>query len=147
MLSWSCDPSNPVGSEYIIMEKAKGTALGDVWYRLPGSSKHKFIRQVVDLEAKLVSVPFPAHGCIYYAQDLPTAYSKSQLLLCGDGLKKFCIGPAVDPVLWSDGRAEMGLCWGPCEFLIFPNFIMALLTFVVVYDRASACRLCDKYWY
>ncbi|OJJ46851.1 hypothetical protein ASPZODRAFT_1837809 [Penicilliopsis zonata CBS 506.65] len=30
VLSWSCDSSNPVGSEYIVMEKAKGTALGDV---------------------------------------------------------------------------------------------------------------------
>ncbi|GIK05573.1 hypothetical protein Aspvir_009686 [Aspergillus viridinutans] len=113
VLSWSCDPSNPVGSEYIIMEKAKGTPLGDVWYQLPSPSKHKYIRQVVELEAKIVSVPFPGHGCIYYAQDLPTAYSKSQLSLGGDDSKKFCIGPVVDPVFWSDGRAEMGLCWGP----------------------------------
>jgi hypothetical protein len=41
------------------MEKAKGTALGDVWYQLPSSSKHKYIRQVVELEAKLVLVALP----------------------------------------------------------------------------------------
>ncbi|KAE8352381.1 kinase-like domain-containing protein [Aspergillus coremiiformis] len=113
VLSWSCDPLNPVGSEYIIMEKAKGTALGDIWYRLSSPSKHKFIRQVVELEATLASVPFPEHGCLYYTQDLPTNYFKNQLSLCGDGLKKFCIGPVVDPIFWSDGRAEMERCQGP----------------------------------
>lgn len=44
------------------MEKAKGTALGDVWYQLPTPSKHKFIRQVVELGARLASVPFTAHA-------------------------------------------------------------------------------------
>ncbi|KAF7629443.1 hypothetical protein AFLA_013158 [Aspergillus flavus NRRL3357] len=117
VLGWSSNSSNPVRSEYIIMEKAKGTALGDVWYQLPTPSKHKFIRQVVELEAKLATVPFTAHGCIYYAEDVPRECSKNQLPLYGDDLKKFCVGPVVDPILWSDERVEMGLNRGPWHHL------------------------------
>lgn len=132
-----------MGSEYIIMEKAKGTALGDVWYRLPSSSKHKIIGQVVELEAKLASLSFPGHGCIYYTQDLPTRYSKDQLSLYGDDMKKFCIGPVVDPIFWSDGRAEMELYQGPCKLLV--SQIHHISPDSCVYDRASGLRLCDKY--
>ncbi|QKX63676.1 uncharacterized protein TRUGW13939_10847 [Talaromyces rugulosus] len=114
VFTWNCDPSNPVGSEYIIMEKAKGTALGDVWYRLPNPSKHKFIKHLVELEAKLAAMPFPGHGCIYYKQDLQTPYPKYQISFGEDESVKFCIGPVVDPVFWSDGRAEMTLDRGPC---------------------------------
>ncbi|KAE8422868.1 kinase-like domain-containing protein [Aspergillus pseudocaelatus] len=83
VLRWSSDSSNPVGSEYIIMEKAKGIPLGDTWYQLSTISKHKFIKQVVELEIKLAA--------------------------------KFCIGPVVDPILWSDERAELGLNRGSCK--------------------------------
>ncbi|GES58153.1 phosphotransferase family protein [Aspergillus terreus] len=113
VLSWNCDPSNPVGSEYIIMEKAKGTALGDIWYRLSKPSKHKFIEQVVEIEAILASVSFPKHGCIYYSKDLPNAYSRDSVSLDTDKLEGFCIGPVVDPVFWSDGRDKMDLYRGP----------------------------------
>ncbi|RAL17488.1 uncharacterized protein BO97DRAFT_439377 [Aspergillus homomorphus CBS 101889] len=113
VLSWSCNPVNPVGSEYIIMEKARGTALGDVWYRLPSPSKHKIIQQVVALETKLVSTSFPAHGCIYYPQDLPSKHSKYLIPLDGDSPRRFRVGPVVDPVFWLDGRAGMELSRGP----------------------------------
>ncbi|PGH14540.1 hypothetical protein AJ80_05860 [Polytolypa hystricis UAMH7299] len=90
VLSWSCGSSNPVESEYIIMEKAKGTALGDTWYRPPSPSKHRFIEQVAEMEEKLTAAPFPEHGCIYYTQDLPMDYRiKDQPSLPGDHLKKF----------------------------------------------------------
>ncbi|EAW07044.1 uncharacterized protein ACLA_087500 [Aspergillus clavatus NRRL 1] len=113
VLGWSCRPSNPVGCEYVIMEKARGSALGDAWYSLPSASKHKFIKQVVDIEAKLASVSFPEHGCIYYARDLPITCHPNPTPLHGDELRKFRIGPVVNPIFWSDGRAEMELSRGP----------------------------------
>jgi hypothetical protein len=99
------------------MEKAKGTSLGDAWYRLSRPSKNKFIEQVVEMESKLASISFPVHGCIYYTQDLPVEYrSKDRPLLPGDDVKEFSMGPAVDPILWCDGRSEMGLSRGTCKF-------------------------------
>ncbi|KAE8367498.1 kinase-like domain-containing protein [Aspergillus caelatus] len=117
VLRWSSDSSNPVGSEYIIMEKAKGIPLGDTWYQLSTLSKHKFMKQVVELETKLAAVPFTEHGCIYYAQNAPRERPKNEYPLYGDDLKKFCIGPVVDPILWYDERTEIELNRGPWHHL------------------------------
>ncbi|RDW70651.1 uncharacterized protein DSM5745_08162 [Aspergillus mulundensis] len=113
VLDWSCDRFNSVGCEYIIMEKAKGVPLAKSWYRLPSSSKHNFIRQVVEMEAELASVPFPAHGCVYRKHDLPSEYSQNQISFDENNLHEFCIGPVIDPVFWSDCRSELQLSRGP----------------------------------
>ncbi|KAJ0419936.1 hypothetical protein BJY00DRAFT_301945 [Aspergillus carlsbadensis] len=113
ILDWSCDPSNPVGSEYIIMEKARGTQLGSCWYELSSSTKYEFIKQVFELEAKLASFPFPAHGCIYHKRDLPSKYSDGQVSFAGDDTQDFCIGPVVDSVFWPNVRSKLDLSRGP----------------------------------
>lgn len=82
--------------------------------------KHKFIRQVVELEVKLAAMLFTEHGYIYYARDAPRERSKNQSPLYGDDLKKFCVGPVVDPNLWPDKQAEIELNQGPCKP---PNFL------------------------
>ncbi|KAF3483542.1 phosphotransferase family protein [Arthroderma uncinatum] len=100
------------------MEKAKGNALGETWYQLPKSKKCELIKQIVQIEAKLAAFAFPEHGCIYYTKDLPLKYRpKSQTALQGDDTNKFCIGPVVDPGLWSDGRSNLPLSRGPWHAL------------------------------
>ncbi|KAK2834874.1 hypothetical protein FQN49_006828 [Arthroderma sp. PD_2] len=114
VLSWNSDSSNSVGSEYLILEKAKGTALGEIWYKLPRLSKFNYIKQVVQMETKLASFSFPEHGCIYYAQDLPTRCEPiHQHGLPGDGMRQFSIGPVVDSKHWSDGCTDSALSRGP----------------------------------
>ncbi|KAL3455148.1 hypothetical protein BJX64DRAFT_282273 [Aspergillus heterothallicus] len=76
-------------------------------YQLPSSSKHNYIRQVIEMEAQLVSVLFPAHGCIYRKQDLPSGYSQNQISFNENNLHEFCIGPVIDSVFWSDYRSEL----------------------------------------
>ena len=43
IIDWSDDPSNAVGSEYIIMERAAGVHLPQVWQKMSGVQKLDFI--------------------------------------------------------------------------------------------------------
>lgn len=56
---WSTNDSNPVGSEYIIMEKAVGKQLASEWDKnLSANAKLTVMRELVTVEAKLLSVSF-----------------------------------------------------------------------------------------
>jgi hypothetical protein len=44
IFAWSSDASNPVGAEYIIMEKARGVQLFKVWDTISDSSKLSLIK-------------------------------------------------------------------------------------------------------
>lgn len=112
ILGWSSTSGNPVGAEYIIMEKAKGTVLSELWYQLPRSAKNEVIQQVVDLEVKLSATSFPAHGCLFYQTDIPERLSY-ELGTPGDKYQQFRLGPIVHPGLWEDGRQELEVCRGP----------------------------------
>lgn len=58
VLAWSATDQNPVQSEYIIMEEARGSQLHEVWQDLPLRKKSNIIREFVDIERKLLSVSF-----------------------------------------------------------------------------------------
>jgi hypothetical protein len=56
--AWSADNTNEVDAEYIIMEEAKGTQLHRIWQNLGLRAKRDIIEEIVDVEAKLLSVSF-----------------------------------------------------------------------------------------
>lgn len=62
---------NEVGTEYIIMERAKGRPLTDCWFDLTPKERLKLVTSYVDMEKKLFSFPFGAHGSLYYKDALP----------------------------------------------------------------------------
>jgi hypothetical protein len=62
VLAWSCDALNPVGIEYIVMEKARGYQLGEVWGEMNQLQKYKVIQNLVMLESQLASLKFPGYG-------------------------------------------------------------------------------------
>lgn len=113
VLSWDCDASNPIESEYIIMEKVKGVPLSQTWFGLSLTTKYKIIMQIVDIEARLCSATFPTHGCLYYTAN--TTEEKNHTL-ASNPRERFRIGPVVDPLLWRDERYDMPLSRGPCQF-------------------------------
>lgn len=84
ILGWSATSENPVGAEYIIMEKAKGTVLSELWYQLPRPAKNEIIRQVIDFEVKLAATPFSAHGCLFYQNDITEHLSCELEILATD---------------------------------------------------------------
>ena len=47
---------NPVGAEYILMERAKGKSLGDVWFTLSPKERIKVLSGIAEQEANLFSL-------------------------------------------------------------------------------------------
>lgn len=58
VLAWSATDQNSVQAEYIIMEEARGSQLHEVWQDLPLRKKVKIIREIVEIEKKMLSVSF-----------------------------------------------------------------------------------------
>jgi len=58
VFAWSANEQNSVQTEYIIMEEARGSQLHEVWDELPLRKKVDIIRDIVDIERKLLSVSF-----------------------------------------------------------------------------------------
>ena len=70
--AWSSEKdSNEVGAEYIVMEKATGVRLGDLWWSLNAKQLLKVITQLVQYEAKLLQTPLSSYGSIYFNGFLP----------------------------------------------------------------------------
>ncbi|PTU18712.1 hypothetical protein P175DRAFT_0442082, partial [Aspergillus ochraceoroseus IBT 24754] len=123
--AWSAEPSNPVGAEYIIEEKARGEPLGKLWDGLSTARRLEIVDQVVDMEKKLATISFPKHGCIYYESDLksrslsyerldiPIGSSSVSSLCAKSALPDFVIGPSTNPRFWEGERATMKLDRGP----------------------------------
>ncbi|OBT59176.1 hypothetical protein VE04_00660 [Pseudogymnoascus sp. 24MN13] len=64
--SWSSNIFNPVGAEYIVMEKAGGVPLFQLWAKMTQLSKLELIKGLIKLENQLASIRFPAYGCLSY---------------------------------------------------------------------------------
>ncbi|KAF2760915.1 hypothetical protein EJ05DRAFT_434941 [Pseudovirgaria hyperparasitica] len=105
-----CVEINPVGSEYMIMERVSGTAIGDSWFDLSEKERLKVLLQIVELEAKLFALQLPASGSIYYARDLspncPKIYIPNS-----DG--QLCIGPYAGESWWFGERGDLDIDRGP----------------------------------
>jgi hypothetical protein len=88
---WCSTRANPVGAEYIIMEKLDGTPLGDVWFMLTPKEQHRIMKQIVKWETRLMSLKFPASGSIYYRKDVLSG----EVVPLPDNSHKFCMGPVA----------------------------------------------------
>lgn len=59
---YCANAENPVGAEYILMEKAQGTSLQDTWHTLKDKEIAKLVYSYVQMEQKLFKLPFSATG-------------------------------------------------------------------------------------
>jgi hypothetical protein len=123
------------------MEEATGTHLGKSWDEMSPDSKLKIMREVVSIEAKMLSVSFsqyvflrfPAayeltliqpisYGSIYFASDavegaVPAQITNHVAAELKDYMSKtFAVGPSVDRELWNRERSTMEISRGPCMF-------------------------------
>ncbi|PWY90362.1 kinase-like protein [Aspergillus sclerotioniger CBS 115572] len=108
--AWCSTKANPVGTEYIIMEKLDGIPLGDKWFTLTPKEQHKVMNQIIEWEARLMSLQFPASGSLYYTKDLS---SESRVQLAEPNGMAFCIGPAAHYSWWHDKRDLLNIDRGP----------------------------------
>lgn len=58
VFAWGADACNPVRSEYIIMEKAAGAKLDDIWDDLSLEQRITIMKALISLEKKMASISF-----------------------------------------------------------------------------------------
>ncbi|KAE8151005.1 kinase-like domain-containing protein [Aspergillus avenaceus] len=96
VLAWNSDSSNPIGSEYIVMEKITGRQLVDVWGEMDQLQQFKLVQNLVRLESQLASIELPGYGNLYFSHSVK---QPSQAIPIDDA---YCIGPAYN-ASWSPG--------------------------------------------
>ncbi|PYH31436.1 uncharacterized protein BO87DRAFT_409003 [Aspergillus neoniger CBS 115656] len=108
--AWCSTKANPIGAEYIIMEKLDGTPLGHEWFSMTPKEQYKIMTQIVEWETRLMSLEFPASGSLYYSKDLP---SEKRTKLDDPNGMAFCIGPIAHYSWWQGERGIMNIDRGP----------------------------------
>ncbi|KFY47423.1 hypothetical protein V496_10658 [Pseudogymnoascus sp. VKM F-4515 (FW-2607)] len=94
--AWRSDISNPVGAEYIVMEKAQGVPLFQQWGKMTEISKLVLIKGLTKLENQLASIQFPAYGSLYFRESCPNLASYQPLDATQDSTGSYCVGPSCD---------------------------------------------------
>jgi hypothetical protein len=119
---YSPAPDNAAETEYIFMEFVRGTKLTDVWLDLGEREIISVLRQLAQLESKMMSISFPAGGSLCYKQDL-------EKVVEGPGIpledERFCVGPDVRLALWFGRSSQLDVDRGPCTPL--SAFLLLLL--------------------
>lgn len=114
---YSATTENPAGTEYIFMEFSPGKELSTVWHEMNEQDRHRFVRSLVDLEARLFELSLPASGSLYFRRDLPAALRK--LAVSPDDNQRpesLYVGPSTSLDLWYGRRAGLDVDRGPCEY-------------------------------
>ncbi|KAE8413738.1 hypothetical protein BDV36DRAFT_303941 [Aspergillus pseudocaelatus] len=125
VFSWSSDDSNPVGAEYIIMEKAAGVPLVEQWGKMAEIDKLKLIKNLTKLEAQLAAIRFPAYGGLYRQADVNHLQCQ-ELSGSIDPFNLFRIGPSCDRSFSTDSTADLStqsgdLDQGPLSLIDFQS--------------------------
>lgn len=116
---YTSSENNPIGAEYIIMEKASGIGLETRWLGMSKPEQHKLTSSFVETEKKFFDISFGSIRSLYFKTDIPPAL---QALLYTTNTEdeydseKLCIGPTADYMFWHGSRAALHLYHGPCEF-------------------------------
>lgn len=100
---------DPVGAEYIIMERIHGDSLASRWLSLTTEEVKDIMTQVAEIEQKIFSFRFPGYGSLYHRRDVQRESNFETHV--GD----FCIGPVARRQYWHGLRCQMRIDRGPCE--------------------------------
>jgi hypothetical protein len=118
VLAWNADSSNPIGAEYIIMEKASGVQLFKVWDNITEADRLELIKNLTHLEQQLAAIQFPAYGSLYFRHSISKESERILLDPSLDPAALFCVGPECGPA-WTGGVSPVDiqpdLDVGPCE--------------------------------
>lgn len=128
---YSPTPDNAAKTEYILMEFVAGTKLSDVWMELEEAEIASVLRQMVELEARIMSIPFPAGGSLYYAHDLQKVAGRTKSIPVPLD-ERFCVGPDTRLPMWYGRRSQLDVDRGPCTshslyVLRFPDLIETII--------------------
>ncbi|PGH13534.1 hypothetical protein AJ80_06284 [Polytolypa hystricis UAMH7299] len=115
VLSWSSRRQNPVGAEYIIMERSPGVQLRELWDQLDVGVRWKVVQSLAKFQMLWTDVSFPQFGSLYYKHDLMSArslvYTNGETSEIVDD--RFAIGPSTSRQGTDDGRLSVDFDRGP----------------------------------
>lgn len=103
---YSTDADNPVGAEYILMEKSRGKVLGDVWFMLSHKDRIKVLSGIAKHEAKLFDLDLPASGSVYFEEDLLPGMGKGAVSGRVVGKAPVCRSGRIAEVLVRDEKCS-----------------------------------------
>ncbi|KAJ5589614.1 hypothetical protein N7537_012292 [Penicillium hordei] len=93
VLAYSASSDNPIGAEYILMERVKGESLSSRWLSLTTDETKDIMTQIADIERKIFDFHFPTYGSLYHKKDLN---GETQVPIVED----FYIGPMSARQFW-----------------------------------------------
>ncbi|KAL2822161.1 hypothetical protein BDW59DRAFT_181071 [Aspergillus cavernicola] len=102
VLTYSPDPANPVGTEYIVLEKLQGTPLSNQWFTMNNKSTVKIIKQLVQLEKRFMGI-----------ENLNKSQDFVPLLEKYENLDDIVIGPTAQHECWYKERSLLDIDRGP----------------------------------
>lgn len=114
VFAWCSDPSNPVGAEYIIMEKAAGVQLFQIWGEVSQSDRLERVKRLTVLERQLMSIQFPAYGGLYLRSSCASCAASSTCKPLDrnfDPSGSYCVGRSSDTTYIPDncdGKVDLG---------------------------------------
>ena len=116
---------NPVGAEYILMERVKGRQLSDVWDTMSEAQRFGLVKSLVEIERRLASATFAGYGSLYHKNAIPSSTSMAALVEMGEGAtREFVLGPTTERSFWEDEKCELDIDRGPCmSTSLLPPFL------------------------
>lgn len=136
--AWSSLPSasNPVGAEYIIMKKAKGRQLSEIWTDISDTRKSELVKNSVSVEAKMAKSRLKNYGSLYF-RDIHSVSNcndnANDVLVDSVGNEqsrfRFIIGATVERSFRGGGRGSLDIDRGPCE-VIYPSWQLKEITYL-----------------
>jgi hypothetical protein len=116
VLAWSSHAqSTEVESEFIIMEKANGLPLTEIWETV---DQVDLVTKIAQLHRPLLDLRFTQYGSLYYKSDIDISYASTDDFLktvpAGVDISPFCMGPLARRDFWEDERSLMEVNRGPC---------------------------------
>ena len=116
VFAYSSDSRNPVGSEYIIMEKVDGVNLSSHWDDFNVETRHNIVRALAEMLSRLFDARFSSLGCLFFKGDVPKNMCAPRLYdIDHPDDSTYCIGPSTASEFWDPQRVGLGVNPGPCK--------------------------------
>ena len=113
---YSATSDNAAETDFIFMEYIHGINLADVWHSISDEDLTTLIASMVELEAKLFALEFPANGSLYYTKDLEGISDQIAVLESSSrDVPLYCIGPDTTLGLWYGKRSSLHADRNPCQ--------------------------------
>lgn len=130
VLGYSAVSSNPVGIEYLLLEKIEGKPLSEQWFSMDTKTQVKIMRQIVDIEKRFLDIQLPASGSLYYRKDLTESEDFVSVSGTPGMVDEIVVGPSAQYEWWYKERAALrGVDRGPCmlssrDDAVYPNCML-----------------------